>query len=235
MQQYLPFIKGDSFDNKLIFKLDKQQKKATSRELFLTGAVKDKTVIHVGCVDHLEILEQKIKDNTWVHGLLIKAAKHCIGIDINHKGIEILRAKGISDVYCYNIISPVILEIIKNNTWDYILLGEILEHINEPFNFLECIHKNYTGIVKKIIITIPNAFRLKNFKNNLKNKEEINSDHYFQFSPYTITKLLVNTGFNVTRINFEMNGNINNSGPLNKILLKKFPLLRDTIIISADF
>lgn len=235
IENYFPFLKGEQFDNKLIFNIKNTYYKPSSREGYLNTLIYGKSVIHVGCVDHIEIIEQKIKDNTWLHGLLVKSAKKCIGVDINQEGIELLKSKGIADVYCHNIVSTDILDEIKNQFWDYLLLGEILEHVREPYSFLSRLHENYSEYVKKIIITVPNAFRLKNFKYAFSNKEIINSDHFYNFSPYTIAKLLVHAGFNVREIRFEMNGHIKNNGPINRIVLKKFPFLRDSIITIADF
>jgi hypothetical protein len=235
IESYEPYLKNELFNNTLFFQIKKNNHKPSSREAFLCELIAGKSVIHIGCVDHLEIVEQKIKEHAWLHGLLLEQASKCIGIDINLTGIELLKSKGIPNVYHHDILSLNVLDEIKNGSWDYILLGEILEHVTEPYAFLKKLHQSYSSYVKTIILTVPNAFRLKNFKNAFSNKEVINSDHFYSFSPYTITKLLVHIGFKVTDLYFEMNGNINNSGPIHKVLLKKFPFLRDSIIVIAHF
>lgn len=42
--------------------------------------------------------------------------------------------------------------------------GEILEHISNPMEFLSSIKRNYRNEIKRVVITVPNAFRLDNFR-----------------------------------------------------------------------
>lgn len=70
----------------------------------------------------------------------------------------------------------------------------MLEHVDNPVQFLEAVNKNYREIVDKIIITVPNAFSIFNFMTALSGKEAINTDHRYFFTPYTLCKIAYMAG-----------------------------------------
>lgn len=93
-------------------------------------------------------------------------------------------------------------EDILKNEWDYIVLGEILEHVDNPVEFLEKILKNYGKNIKNILITVPNILstgRILEIKKN--NGEMINSDHRYWFSPYTLLKVTERAGIKIENSN----------------------------------
>ena len=79
--------------------------------------------------------------------------------------------------------------------WDYMILGELIEHVDNPVAFLRTIKQKFQGKVNKIIITVPNAFNILSAKYMKKNVECINSDHRYWFSPYTLLKVATLSGF----------------------------------------
>jgi 16S rRNA G966 N2-methylase RsmD len=84
-------------------------------------------------------------------------------------------------------------------SFDFAVLGEILEHVNDPVCFLKRIKNNLQNICTKIIITVPNALRFRRVSDKLKGAnlthvEAINSDHRYWFTPYTIAKVCVEAG-----------------------------------------
>ena len=77
------------------------------------------------------------------------------------------------------------------NDWDFVLLGEIIEHVDNPVDFLKSIKDKFKPFSKKIIITAPNAYSYTHVLSYIENNVElINSDHRFWFTPYTILKLM---------------------------------------------
>ena len=86
---------------------------------------------------------------------------------------------------------------IKNNHFDVLLISDVIEHIGDPLTFLKEINRVFKNVVDKIIITTPNAFRLENFLSAYKNEEVINTDHKFWFSQYTLSKLIIESGFEI--------------------------------------
>jgi len=232
------YIKGDHFSNglKVKIKSNDEDKKAQNRLNYLDEITKNKTVIHVGCVDHLPLIEEKRTKNIWLHERLDKSSSKCLGIDINEEGISYLQNKlGYTDVLQMDILTDEIPSEIQKQNWDYMIMGEILEHVDNPVLFLSELRKKFSSSVNCLILTVPNAFRYTNFVYGLKNIEFINSDHRFWFTPYTLAKVCSMAGFSVESYYLCQGFQLPRRKFLTKLLLQKFPLLNDTIILNARF
>ncbi|MDF1689079.1 MAG: hypothetical protein P1U35_05685 [Cycloclasticus sp.] len=190
-----------------------------------------KAVIHVGCADHLPLIEQKMESSSWLHAEMGKVVSNLIGLDNNQDAIDFIKAKGVENVYFTDIIKNDVLQEIKNNKWDYLFLGEIVEHVNDPVLFLKAIKSKYEKRVEFIIITVPNAFRLANFKYALSSKELINSDHRYWFTPYTIAKVLTQSGMVVS--DYYLIDAFSSPGVIQSLRRKYFPTVSDTIVMIA--
>lgn len=151
---------------------------------------------------------------------------------------------GYSNSFVCDIINDPPLEIItKTSDFDYIFLGEILEHVENPVLFLKSIIDKYSEHVKKIVISVPNAFTLSNFKNALSNKEIINSDHKYWFTPFTIAKVLSCAGYDNIEIScLKLRAYKNNSffrkfirTTINFLFYNRTSMFRDTLLVIADF
>ena len=127
------------------------------------------------------------------------------------------------------------LKEITETKWDYMILGEILEHVDNPVSFLSAIKNNYSDYVDKIIITVPNGLRFINFKNVIKSKEAINSDHRFWFTPYTLGKICTRAGLNVEEFFFTLDYKMFKYSIFTRILYRIYPAFLDNLIIVADF
>ena len=173
-----------------------------SREGFIYDFLEKKSVLHVGCIDHVDLLHKKITDGTWLHANLTKKASKCYGVDINKAGVEECRGKhGINNVFYADITKSLPVEI-ENQHFDYILFAEVLEHICNPQLFLKQSCDVLRPVASSVLVTVPYAFNLDNFSRAKNNFEEINTDHRFWFTPYTITKILVDSGLAVTKVTF---------------------------------
>ncbi len=163
---------------------------------------KNKRVIHIGCADHLPLIKEKIKNKKWLHALLHESAAKCIGIDINQTTIDYIKKElGFEDVHCFDILNDNF--ILSNDfQWDYMIFGEIIEHIDNPVAFMSQIREKYKGKVDKIIVTAPNVFNLLTINDIKKNNENINTDHRYWFSPFTLTKILIRSGFKNCELSF---------------------------------
>lgn len=196
----LPFLKGDSFNDKLVVRIDYKYD-AFGREKVLRKYLENKKVIHLGCLDHVPLIKKRIEEGEWLHINITNIATKCIGLDINEDGIDYVRKElNIKNVLFGDITKGVIPELI-NEEWDYIILGEVLEHIDNPVDFLKKIKENYKNI-DKIIITVPNILNRDNYVLAKKCIERINSDHRFWFTPYTIMKLLTVSNITISEIIF---------------------------------
>ena len=191
------YLKGKLFSNALYVNFSPDKFLLQSRLEKLSAIVKGKNIIHLGCADHLDLIEYKMKRGKWLHGLLLQNTKKCIGIDINREAINYLKEKHrIPDLHCINLEDEKDIDGILGNTkWDYLLLGELIEHMNNPVAFLQHLHEKFKANTDKIIITAPNVYNIFNAKKIRKNMEVINTDHRYWFSPYTLTKVVMESGF----------------------------------------
>jgi 2-polyprenyl-3-methyl-5-hydroxy-6-metoxy-1,4-benzoquinol methylase len=89
---------------------------------FLREYVKGKTVLDVGCVEH-EASE------FWVHRRLTESARSVLRIDVLEKDVEELQRRG------YNIICADAMNDWLAQTFDAIVVGEVIEHVVNPGAF----------------------------------------------------------------------------------------------------
>lgn len=198
-EQLKGYLTGELFSNYRKFQFDKKAFIPERIDL-LKSLLNDKVVLHFGCCDHVNLIEEKIKNITHLHVIISNIAKKCIGIDNNIEALNKLKSLNIDNCMYYNLLesSDPALE---NEAYDYVLLGEILEHVAEPILFLKRIHEKFAN-AKGIIITVPNAFSSRNFYNIKRGIEEINTDHKFWFTPFTISKVVTEAGFILDSIYF---------------------------------
>jgi len=163
----------------------------------LAGLVRGRSVLHIGCCDHAPILERRLADGLWLHASLTQAARRCLGIDIDAKAVDHVRAlTGFDNVIAGDVTKPGIGEI-SSSQWDIALFGDVIEHVQAPVAFLSAFREHYGTLVKQVIVSVPNCMRGGNATGALRSRETINSDHCFEFSPFTLAKLLTLAGFHV--------------------------------------
>jgi hypothetical protein len=163
------------------------------RLTFLEELVRGKRVIDLGCADHLDQLEPKLRAGTWLHARLSASATRCIGIDIDETAVAQVSAAGF-DVLVGDITGPGMPEI-SDADWDFLVLGEILEHVDDPVSFLRSIRERYGARLPQVVMTVPNAFSLQSARAALGGVELINSDHRYAFTPYTLAKVATRAGY----------------------------------------
>lgn len=210
-----------------------------SREQYIKNLVQGSKVLHLGFCDHEPLIEEKVEAGKWFHNDLIKSAELCVGIDIDKSAVEFVRAKyNLKNIYCDDILNPQ-TDVLKNDHFDYIILGEIIEHISNPYQFLENIHKMYKGRIKKIIITTPNAYGYYGFKYAKMGMEVINSDHKNIYSLFTLSRLLSNSGFHITNHLYAYRTEKLWHKMFNRMFGEKLLVcqkaLSSTIIVAAEF
>lgn len=198
----LDHMAGKLFSNCLKISIAESEKKIIDRLNYLADIVSDKKIIHLGCADHIEILDYKMKNNLWLHSRLTEKARVCVGVDIDQEAINRIQSKyHINNLICADILDDSVA-VFQEDSWDYIILGEILEHIDDPVSFLKKIRLNFSENLKKIIISVPNAWAIGNIRNAYHNLEVINSDHRYYFTPFTLGKILTCAGYKVDNFTF---------------------------------
>lgn len=173
-----------------------------SRIDWVVDLCKEKSVVHLGCVDHgVNNLENKRRSGTWLHEHVNGVADRCVGIDLDAKGIAYMRDQlGYVDVLQEDITASPCNLLLQKAPWDILLIAEVLEHIDNPVDFLSRIKKLYQGVIGKILITVPNAFSWHTQQKTRKNIERLNTDHRYWFTPYTICKVAVAAGLSPERV-----------------------------------
>lgn len=239
------YLLGKDFSNGLEVVVAEKESVIPDRITRLESIALGKKVIHLGCVDHMPMLEQKIKNNTWLHARLSRVATRCMGIDINHEGIELLKHQlNYRDVVCADLLRDDVYEI-KSEEWDYVILGEILEHVDNPVAFLKELVGRYSDNIRGLIVTVPNAFSLANFLKALSHKEFINTDHRYWFTPYTLGKVITRADLEVVKFEFceslpsgqnlSTMEKVSGRGILFKYILRSYPIFRETLLLEARF
>jgi hypothetical protein len=228
------YLSGEDFSNGAIVNLESKRESIINRDDFLLEISKNKNILHLGFVDHLPLIDKKIEQNNWLHQKLIDSSHICCGIDINKEGIKYIQDRyKIKNLYRVNIISDKIPKEILDIKFDYLLIPDVIEHIGNPVEFLEIIREKFKNNVDRVILTTPNAFRWNNFLNTFKGVEVINSDHRFWFTPFTLSKILTDSGYTIYQQGYFEHGKFSRREIFKKFTLNKYPLLRDTLIIEV--
>lgn len=162
-----------------------------NREEFILNSCSDMKVLHLGCADW-PFTEQRMFDGTWLHEKITCVSDSCIGIDNNIDLIEHLNNEyGVENVIAGDAERLGELDV---GTFDIIVAGEIIEHLNNPGLFLES-SKKVLSSGGKLIITTTNAFCLRRFVRIPFGKESIHPDHTYYFSHTTLQTLVTRFGF----------------------------------------
>jgi hypothetical protein len=200
-QQTLEYLTGKKFSNSLVVPYTYRQE-IPNRVRFLTDLVKGQRVIHLGCLDHMPLIDEKISRGQWLHKELTENASACIGVDIDQETKKYVESKhGYTNIILGDFTKQKLPEL-STKQWDYAVLGEILEHIDNPVAYLTSIRELYSDCLSKIVITVPNAWTQTTMRMANESSEIINSDHRYWFTPYTLSKVIVQAGLTVDDLYF---------------------------------
>jgi len=152
-----------------------------NRNYFLAERVSSKKVLHVGCSD-FPITNERLKSGNLLHAHLNSCTSNILGIDISQNGIDILKKNGFANVMHMNAE-----EINLKDKYDFIVAGDVIEHINNPGKFLERV-PNLLNLKGTLIICVPNAYSFNIIK-YFAGMEPTHSDHTFHFSVKSLSEL----------------------------------------------
>lgn len=227
ISMYDDYIYDKNFSSDLHVKYQKVNKVIEKKE-YLKGLITGKRIIDLGFADHYPLIDERLKNNAWVHADFRNWSSDILGVDIDKTAIDYIKDKfNYTDIYYHDITSSNLLQPILDKQWDYLIMSEVLEHIPDPSLFLKKIKANYGNNISKLIITVPNAYGAITLRSVLKNVERINSDHKFWFTPYTLAKVVVSAGLQVEEFCL-----CNSYYKLNfweRLLIKRSPLFHHTL------
>jgi hypothetical protein len=225
-----PYLDGNSFSSDLVTRYARSGK-IRYRNDILVQACAGKNVLHIGCCDHVPLIARKWQQHEWLHGQLTTVAESVLGVDIDQAAVdETRRITGLGNLVAGDITSGEPIDAIVERYFDIALFGEVVEHIGDPVRFLKTFLSTYERNVRDVIITVPNAFRAGNVKSIFANREVINSDHRFFFTPYTICKVACDAGIAPSSIQM---ASFSRQGALKKLITSRWPLLAENIVLMG--
>jgi hypothetical protein len=195
------YLRGEKFSNRIDVPL-RYKEPIPNRVAFLTEMARGRKVVHLGCLDHQPLIADKIARKQWLHKELTEVSTACIGVDVDEEALRYVeRTFGYTNIVLGNFTTDR-FEQISSQRWDYAILGELLEHIDNPVQFLSAIRANYAGLIERIVVTVPNAWTRITMQMAKSSIEMINSDHRYWFTPYTLAKVLFQAGMVTEEIKF---------------------------------
>lgn len=212
--EVVEYLLGRKISNGYTFQVPAQREMFNRNELLRTLAT-GKNVLHVGCVDHVELIEKKRQSGQYLHDMLCGSANSVVGVDSNADGIYAMRDLGIPDLYSIDDFPP-------DLKFDLILIPDVIEHVGNVKDFLSLWKSHECPIV----ISTPNAYRLANrlqFRGEL-----VNTDHKYWFSPYTLSRSVWEAGFEVVKYWYVDTSSIRR--PFSSLIKYMYPLTRDGIV-----
>jgi hypothetical protein len=223
-----PYLGGNAFSSDLVTRYARNGRTRYRNDL-LVEVCAGKNVLHIGCCDHVPLIARKWQQHEWLHGQLTTVAESVLGVDIDEEAVsETRRITKLGNIVAGDITSGQVIDAIAERYFDIALFGEVVEHIGDPVRFLKTFLNTYERNVRDVIITVPNAFCAGNVKSIFANREVINSDHRFFFTPYTICKVACDAGIAPSSIQM---ASFSRQGPMKKLITSRWPLLAENIVL----
>lgn len=214
-QDTLRYLSGSLLSNGHLFRMSRHP--MIERNKLLAQLAQAKNVLHLGCADHIDLIMAKRRSGTYLHDILGRVSKSVVGCDINQPALSKMKSLGLTDLY-----TP---ESVPQRDYDLLLVPDVIEHIPNVDDFLRSLRRFNA---KEIVISTPNAYRLLNRRQY--RAELINTDHRYWFSPYTLSKCVIDAGYRVT--NFWLTDYGSGYRIWNSLVKRLFPLTRDGLVIQ---
>ncbi len=163
-----------------------------TRWAFIEPYVVDKTVLDVGPAELVGTVN-RTKDQRWLHKRISAVAAKVVGLEINEEQVKILRDMG------YDIRWSNAEDFDLGEKFDVVVAGELIEHLSNPGNFLECARR-HLGSRGFLLLTTPNRFSALEFLKVLRRGEvpvyrKPIAKHVMYFDEDAIRNLLIRHGF----------------------------------------
>jgi len=151
----------------------------------------DKKVLHLGCANY-PYTKDSIESKMLLHFDLKKIAGELYGFDFDQPGLDILAGEGAKNLYRVDLER--LDEVPLSETFDVIVAGEMIEHLNNVGLFLNGIQRFMTKDSLLLITTI-NAYCGMRFlwyglRGRRGKQEPVHPDHVAYYSYSTLSLLL---------------------------------------------
>jgi len=158
---------------------------------FIKDLCSGKKVLHLGCANY-PYTQESIDKKMLLHFALQNTSSELYGFDFDQPGIDILTANGTKNLYRADLER--LDEVPLNETFDVIVAGEMIEHLNNVGLFLDGI-KRFMRPDTQLLLTTINAYcGMRFFWYGLRGKggkqEPVHPDHVSYYSYSTLSVLL---------------------------------------------
>ncbi len=173
------------------------------RVQYLKEKCRGKKVLHLGCTNY-PYTEESLANNMLLHLDLQQIAAELYGFDFDQEGIDILNKKGVSNLFRADLEKLEEVELFE--TFDVIIAGEMIEHLNNPGLFLRGIQR-FMNERTNLMITTVNAYcGMRNVIYALRGKSGVNEpvhpDHVAYYSYSTLRLIIERAGMSVKKFSF---------------------------------
>lgn len=167
---------------------------------WITNRVKGGKVLHIGCTDW-PLTADRVKDGKLLHSQLCEVTERCVGVDLDAAGIqrlgELMPGQEFHTLNAEQLESAPMLSAVQ---WDYIVAGDVVEHMNNPGLFFQSAYKLLSD-KGTLIVTVPSAFSAKRFFWLLfTGSEQVHPDHTAYFSEATLARIGERNGFRISEM-----------------------------------
>ena len=218
-----------------------KHERSVQRVDFLVEQCADKVALHLGCTNWPYTSQSFIDDNL-LHATLRRHSKRLYGIDSDRQGIDQLRELGFDDLYLADLEK---LDQCRDlGTFDVVIAGEVIEHLNNPGVFLQGV-KRFLRKDSRFVLTTINAYCAMRYaiyalRGKGGTNEPVHPDHVAYYSYSTLQLLLERHSFKVVDFRFYDVGRehrIHNRflvNALNDVSVRLFPQLSDGLIFVCE-
>ena len=162
---------------------------------FIKQVCAGQSVLHLGCTNYPYTLDS-IEKSMLLHDDLQKISRELYGLDFDQEGIDIRAGRGHSNIFRADLEE---LEAVPlDKTFDVIIAGEMIEHLNNPGKFLSGIQRFMSPSTRLVITTVNAYCAMRFFIYGLRGKggsnEPVHPDHVAYYSYSTLLLLLKRHG-----------------------------------------
>lgn len=170
---------------------------------FIKNICRGKKVLHLGCTSY-PYTNEMLELGEHLHLHLLNEADELYGFDFDQAGIDILKAKGVENLYRGDLEK--LEEVELDRKFDVIIAGEMIEHLNNPGLFLNGVKRFMNDDSVLVITTINTYGGLRFVHYSLLGKggtnEPVHPDHVAYYSYSTLNLLLKRHGLDVREFLF---------------------------------
>lgn len=174
-----------------------------NRDLMLIEASRNARVVHLGCTDWPNQVEQMLNNNL-LHSKLCDITSACLGVDVDVEGVENLRRSMPGREFHLGDISSSsgLRQLIIDFTPDVILIPDVLEHVEDARAFLAGLKDILSRTGATAILTTPNAYALKTYLPILIGLDFTHIDHCLLHNEFTLEHVLSDVQLAIVEIGY---------------------------------